>query len=310
MDDMTAEALEEKLANSASSAEDPTNAQPTEEIASAISDETAAIGQGGEEQAPGPIPLDRHQAILSKAREEAEQVRQEFEAYKQNLAWTSGLNQSQVQHSLDTVYQLQSDPLSFYRKLQREIEAHPHLGPQLKSPPEFKMPEPALRSQDGRAVWSSDQVQEILDYRTQQLEAKTAEQIGQIAAQLQQMREQEATRQAALAGRQSAEAAVNTLKQLPGWSDELEGKITRDFALIPPDRVQREGFKGILYELYLKHASPAQKKAAEQKVLSTLEQKAAAGTVKPSSGSAASASRPRNEFELEKWLRQQSGAAA
>lgn len=279
--------------------------QPTSTPADATSQSVSPEAGGGEGSAPvegGPIPLERHKAILEKARAEAEQIRQRY-------AWAESLNQDEVSRALGIFQDLNTDPLSFRERLQRELEAHPHLGPQLREPKQFEMPKPALLSQDGHGVWSAEQVQSIIEHANATAEARVARAEQQLLARLEGLEQRDRERVRYAEADRFSQAMVTELGQLPKFKD-LESAIAKDFAAAPAAQTSTPGdARATLLSLYLKHYQSKVASDAKTQVLSEAGKKVAAGTVDPSAGAASSVQRPTNRKELVKFLKERAGAA-
>jgi len=287
-----------------SSSADEQELSPPEEDTEAASIEPSSEGPASEEGQRGPIPYDRHKAVLTKQRGEAEVAAKAFEDYRTRVAWAEQVDQGQYQQQQQLLQELNSNPIDFLRKLQREIEAHPHLGPQLQQPAAFQMPEPFLQSQDGKPVYTAEQAQQIRDHDQATFEARLAEQAQTLGARQDRLEQVEQQRMAVSQAAQTSAGIMTQMRQDPTFV-KYEKDVQEAFAAMP-NRHREIGVQGALLEAYQQvirtKVLPSLKKESKTETLNTLQKKAAAGTVNPSSGAAMASTRPRNQKELAKLM--------
>jgi len=201
------------------------------------------------------------------------------------------------------------DPIDHYRRLERELKAHPHYGPQLERPGKFEMPKATLRSEDGREVYDVGQLQQIRDYDQQQFSAQFAQQAQEIESLKAYLQQREMQQTQASRAEQTSSAIMADLRALPNFSD-VEKDIAKELS-DHPEVIQQLGVQAAAYRAYViafkAKVLPKLKQAEKQDTLSTLQKKAAAGTVDPSQSGAAADKRPKNAKELAKVMKTMAG---
>lgn len=129
-----------------SAAESPT-AQPSSETtpaASASAETTAPSAatttpeatQTSSETKPavetGPIPLDRHKAILDGAYKERDEARQQLDGWK-SYEWAKQVPRETFEQIAQTQQRISTDPVGFVSDLIAELQGHETYGPQFRS---------------------------------------------------------------------------------------------------------------------------------------------------------------------------------
>jgi len=152
-------AMRDKAAPAAPSPAEPAGTAPAQ----------AAIAPAAAGEAPppvrGPIPYDRHQAVITNARREArEEAEKELKA---KLGWAERFNPQEAEQGTALVRWLQADPEGAISFLQRQRQ-----GQQPAAPAAPQMPEPDVVLGDGSKFYSADGAQKLLEWRDQQLEAR------------------------------------------------------------------------------------------------------------------------------------------
>jgi hypothetical protein len=131
---------------------------------------TQADGLAATPAQTGHIPLDRHQAVLTKQRNEAQA---QIDEIRQKYAWADKLSpqdQRKVQWLLE-------DPAGAIAYLQQE-----HARRQPAAPPDDPEPQADVELQDGSRFYSAQQQQKWAEWRERKLEARIT---GQFAPMLQ-----------------------------------------------------------------------------------------------------------------------------
>jgi hypothetical protein len=115
--------------------------------------------------ARGPIPYDRHEAVLTRARREA---REEAEKeYRQKLGWAERLNPQEAEAGANLLRWLHADPEGAISFLQRQRQGQSPAAP--AAPPR---PEPDVILADGSQFYSAEGAQQLVAWRDQQLVAQ------------------------------------------------------------------------------------------------------------------------------------------
>ena len=169
---------------------------PTEGVDTTPAPATEAsptVGSDGVQER-GPIPYDRHEAILANARQE--------------YAWANGLDQARVQQALSVFDHLQRDPSGMAQLLQRSQQQQ-------------QEPQPDLQDDQGRLFYSAEQAARLAQYQARResaaLEQKFTQRIGATEGYVQ--------RQQAL---EQAQAQLAEADTWPGFK-EHENAITDTF---------------------------------------------------------------------------------
>lgn len=297
-------APEQEDSSSSAEQEQPQLSADAEESAIETPDEGSVSSEDNTES-KGPLPFERHEAILAKARAETEAATKAYEDYKARVAWAENVNQSDVQQLQALTQELHADPIAFLRKLEREIAAHPHLGPQLKQPEQFKMPEPALVSQDGQPVWTAQQIQQIRDHDLATLRAEMSKQVTELQQGISQQAQVEQQRQALAEASQTSSAVLAEYREKPHFKDNEE-RIAQVYAEMSPEMQRRLGPIGSLEAAYsqvlLNEVLPAIEKSSKEKTLKNLKKKAAAATVEPGTAAGAGQAAPTNQKQIAQFL--------
>jgi hypothetical protein len=234
----------------------------------------------------GPIPVPRHKAILERARS---QHQQELQRVQERVTQFEQTYQS-LQPVLQWQQQFQQDPIAAFVTLANEMEAHPELGPRLRSQaarwlrggnggrqPEAvdQMPGPDLQGTDSQGNVVTFYSAEQQAKRDAWLEQRMT---GQFEQRIAPLAKAEAQRQEEAVARQLWDGAIERQgKVLSKWRQragftEHEGEIK---ALL----TSRPGTS--LDDAYFEIVVPKLSQTQRQQVLSDLRNKAAASTVNP-----------------------------
>ncbi len=254
----------------AESAPAPASAETTPVSDSQTTVETDAAPATAEPTAatstpPGPIPFERHQAILAKER----QTRESLES---SLAWAREFQPQQVRQWQQAITWLSSDPVGFYRAMGQQLTQR---GYSTQAQAEPQEPAPDLVTEQGKPVYSADQLKAWHRWNNAQLDEKYGRPLQQL---------QQASQVAEITQRASAEAQTTLHEARTTWEGfpELEPKI---YALMKSDgRVTLDSaYNRVFREEYL----PTLKTRERQAVLSDLAKKPGASTVSPSAAGTA-----------------------
>lgn len=120
--------------------------------------------------ASGSMPVDRHKAVLTNARNKARaEVEREVQA---KYGWADTFDRARAEHGLGILNGLDKAPEQTLRHLAQI------LGVALPAPeaPKQKVPlTPSLTLDDGRKVWDADQVQQLLQDQAAQFDQRLAD---------------------------------------------------------------------------------------------------------------------------------------
>jgi hypothetical protein len=230
----------------------------------------------------GPIPFQRHEAILKTTREKVatetrEAVEKELGPWRQVM---SSFRPDEFAPVVDKLASLSRDPVAFYRDLGQELQRNgllpdqppPH-APTRSAAPQGSEPEPDLVNPDtGELLYSAPQLQKALAWREQQIESRLRREMQPLMEShrtAQQERELSTLTTAATAKASEAIAEAQTWEGF----DELKPKIA---ALMRNDR--RYSLEGAYLKVYQTEYVPTRKQRERESVVAELKQKGRAGS--------------------------------
>lgn len=248
--------------------------------------ETGAQPATGER---GPIPYERHEAILRNARAE--------------YAWAKGLNPQEAQNALRFARAAQANPAAFRAWLDKRGGNQQATGAQGKS--SFQLPKPLLSSEDGRGAYAAEQMGEILSSHEQAIMSRLQPIIDHVVGQQTERHEaqtRESTRKLAKSALDRAMASPQFSENKDAIRDMLSSEefapIREEYGLIPAMLfAYMEVLKTKVFPSY-------QTAAAEQVRLDNLRKaNSSRGSQQPSGSSGAPAKvELRNVTDLEKHM--------
>ncbi len=279
-DNAASESPTDEPSSEASSAE-PSAAAPTSQPTPPKTDEQTRDSRG-------PIPYDRHQAVLTNARNEAQRA---LEAERAKYGWVQpyverGLTQEQFEYLIQAGQTLGSDPVRFLNEVvgtdnpaiqqwaaqvlqaSRRAEA--------SGASDDAEPQPDLQTPDGLLVYSAQQQVKREAWVKRQLLAEVQGTIKPLVDERQQ-REQERAYQATVAKvTGEAEQTVNELKELPHFWENRKAILAE---------WQSHGGKLSLERAFLnvlkRDIFPTLSQTAQAKVVADMRKQAHAGSVNP-----------------------------
>ena len=256
---------------------DATEAAPTAPSTSADTEQDATgttPDAAGTTRAPGAIPYPRFQEVV--------QQRQQLEQRLQQLSWAQAIP-SEAAPAIQQLYQsLQADPIG---TLVNEAEAlmqsgNPEAAQALRSAaarwlrgargapaaPEIDLT-PSLQSEDGRAVYTADQVQALVDQ-------KVAEHLGKLEGRIKPFEEQaqeQRVQQMVSEIRSRAKAQADEVRSYPHFAEHKDAilSLLRSDPTITPEKA------------WMKVVLPTLTLRQQQQAVQTLQAKAQAGAVAP-----------------------------
>jgi hypothetical protein len=205
----------------------------------------------------GPIPFDRHKAVLDNARKE----------YEQKYAWAQGINPEQGYQLAGLARALAQDPVATYRAIGAQLEAAGLLqgaNGQQPPPPGSDKPQPDLITEDGRRVYSAQQAEALNDWGMKQMEQRIAQRFGPIEQQFQMS-------QVMAEANSTASQVLQEASQWPHFNEcavEIRDEMIRD------KRLSLEG-------AYRRVVVPKLRQLERASVLKELKQKPSATTMNP-----------------------------
>ena len=162
-----------------SSPAQPDSPAPSRDAATTAPPEDS--GSGVPPSTQGPIPYERHTAILDNARTKA---RQEAETeYRAKYGWAERYDPQVVEQSSRLYQWLTQDPQGFAGYLQQQLQS--------QAPAKDEMPEPDLRAEDGTPVYSAPQLQKYSEWQQRQWQKQVEQQVAPLQQMAQQMQARE-----------------------------------------------------------------------------------------------------------------------
>lgn len=188
---------------------DSSSGSPSEPVSA--TPPTAESGTDGftPSESAGPLPFERHKAILEKARTEARAAAEQ--EWKAKYGWAERYQPEQVTQAVQLAKLLEQDPHRAVAMLQAALaQSDPPKAPEI--------PQPDLRAEDGTPVYSAPQMQKLLEWQRDQMQSQIEAQYGPVRDRV---RFQE------VAMRAQQEASQTLTKARAEWPlfTELEGDI-------------------------------------------------------------------------------------
>ncbi len=282
-------------------ADSPPASSPEADATSAPSPEAAteppvgtpregAQAESGQQQ--GPIPFDRHQAILAKEREERDRL-------SQRVAWAeeltkSGYTPDQIRDAISTFEQIGQAPDKFFEGYYQSLVNDPRYGPQMRSAAARILaghrsqaesdPEPQPDWQDrttGQAAYSPEQMRKWQEWHSRQLEAKLGERIAPLETERQQREEQARLAQwGKQAYDESYQATTREIEEtiaLPHCKERLSDIKAYLKETATQDGLYTKSFKDAYLHVLTTKVLPELSQTERAKTLTEMKTKAAAG---------------------------------
>ena len=242
-------------------------------------------------QPHGPVPFDRHKAILDGAYGERDTARREFQEYKERHGWADQVDPQEFQHLQRWSTAYREDPVKWMAETISELrQMYPHLTPALTSEaarilggarglhttpePEIEPDIPVLDPQ-GNVVSQAFSADRVKQYVTRAV----AEALGRDVAPLKKSVEDQQASVVAQRERAASIADADAVyKQAEQWHGFAEHKpaIAKAFHAHPNWSLQ-DAYLHVLHTEIL----PKFDQASQTKLLTQLKTQAAGGTVRP-----------------------------
>lgn len=229
----------------------------------------------------GPIPFQRHEAILKTTREKVAQetrqaVEQEIGPWRQVM---SSFRPEEFAPVVDKLASLSRDPVAFYRDLGQELQrngllpnqSQPH-APTRSAAPQGAEPEPDLvNPETGELLYSAPQLQKALAWREAQIESRLRAELQPLVESHRQGQQERELTQIKTTADKNAADAIAEASQWEGF-EELKPKIA---ALMRQDR--RYSLEGAYTRVFQTEYLPGLKQRERASVVAELNQKGRAG---------------------------------
>jgi hypothetical protein len=156
----------------------PPDAPPDPSLAQAATQPDGTSEAPGSLPNRGPIPFDRHQAVLTRTRNEvSEKARRETLA---EFGIAEGLSPDEVRTGVTMFQSLKRGGVGFLDYLRNQIDPQAAAAPSPQKPAEDPEPEPDIPLTDGRSTFSADQLRTWHQWHERKLQAQMDEKYGPI----------------------------------------------------------------------------------------------------------------------------------
>jgi hypothetical protein len=277
-----------------------------------------AAGDGSPSQATdewdpsaGPLPYERHKAILentrTKARDEAQQ------AIQQQYGWALQVGPEHFQAITNLARQWAQDPVSFVLGALDDLTGSPEYAPQLRShvakilatrpqnggngqthAPVQEEPQPDIVV-DGYSWYSAQKLAERDRWLSNQLLTQVRQELQPLQQDMQSRQERETIQAATQAANTFAKDTLAQMTRLPYFAEQ-KAEIEKVFRSMPPmpDAQVGQAIRDAYIQVLATKVLPSLSSNAKSELLSSLNQKAAASARNPSTGAVAVAARPKS----------------
>ena len=156
----------------------------------------------------GSIPVPRVRKIIENARAKA---RAEAQAQLDAIAWAKEVDKAQVEEALNVIKFANDNPVEFYRQVTSRLRSDPALAQEIErvwsptpaAPEQPKAdadpkPQPDVLLEDGRLVFSADQMEKLLGWQERNLESKVSQKLKPIEDARRQQEQHQAIEQESL----------------------------------------------------------------------------------------------------------------
>lgn len=212
------------------------------------------------EKPRGPIPYDRHEAVLNNVRKEYEWVNEHGDAQS-------------VQRKLAILRRAEQDPAGFARDFMAAARLDPQalFGPPPAAPTPVQAeaaPEPDILLENGQLSYSHERLNQLLEWKERQIEQRVQQSLAPIQQRvaIADMQEQAAVR------------ARSELAQAESWPGFVEAKQElRQFLVNNPTATLRDAYIAVVPARLAEQAKSSATQGY-QKALTELQQKAGAAS--------------------------------
>lgn len=214
----------------------------------------------------GPIPYERHEAVLRAEREK-----------RKALEWAANVSPDRYRQMSEWYEMADRNPVEFYKRFEAGLKQHPvwaqYLQPQQPQRDANPEPEPDLVAESGQPVYSAQQLRKWQEWNN----AKTKAEFQSMVSPLLQKEQQSQMHAQAM---DFAKRTVEELKDLEGF-EELKPEIAKH---LKADR--RLSPLGAYKRAYAESYKPKMAQASRDSLLAEMNQKAHANTANPTAQAA------------------------
>jgi hypothetical protein len=219
---------------------------------------------GGESR--GPIPYDRHEAILRAERDK-----------RKNLEWAANVNPDRYRQMSEWFEAADRNPVEFHKRFEAALKQHPTWGQYLQQPQQPQQaaaePEPDLVAENGQPVYSAPQLRKWQEWN----HAKDQADLQKLISPLLQKEQQS---QMETQAKDFAKRWIDELSGLEGFDTlraDIAKRLKEDRRLSP-----LTAYKRAYAEVY----KPQQAQASRDTLLAEMNQRATANTGNPNAAAA------------------------
>jgi hypothetical protein len=277
--DAGSDSAPEQPSSQASDAE-PSAAGPPSSTTPSLTDETARDSRG-------PIPYDRHEAVLTKARNDAARALEEERArQRETFGWVkpyidAGLNQEQLTYLVQMGSKFAGDKRGFLDALADDPAvqewAVARAAQQAKATQQDAKPQPDLVAPNGTLVYSDHQLEALLEWRDRQTQGKIDATLKPILTE----REERIAREKADAefseAQGKAQAIFDRYKSLPNFRENMPAIRAKYVELL------QQGIADVGYA-YSLVVTPTLSDAGRTQAIADMKRAAHSGAMNPKSG--------------------------
>ena len=257
--------------------------------------EPAAVTATGETKPPGPIPFERHKAILENERKARQPLETELQSYRQREA--------QFREAEEFRRAFESDPGAYWTEIGDKLAAttegqaflRSQAGKWLRTGKAASaadlpddMPDADLQDREGHEVYSKGRMREVVSWLRQHLKGELQAEIAPLTQQHQLNEQRAKAQQLATDVAQKATTTLQAWRTSPGWTKELEPQIKARYADLLKAGHEAHEALGLAYAQVV---VPTLGQREQAKVISSLQSKTAATTVAPGRGLSSPATR-------------------
>ena len=305
------EAAEAKLSSSAPSdagapsapepAAAPEPASPATVARQPEADETTAAAPSAEEET-GPIPFDRHKAILQKRTDDTRN--EALAAMRRDYGWAMDLGPENFAQVVQMMQSYAANPVQFIADALNDLNAHPQYAQQIRTHIARALasrgismddePQPDLDLGNGVTLYSAKQQAARDQWAERQTLNKFRAELEPIQRDLSQRAERDRVAQIQSDANQFARDTIAKMEKLP-YFNEYRKDIETTFAAMPPmpDQLVGQAILEAYVDVLQKKALPNLSNSAQSALISDLNTKAAAATRPPTGGAPAQQNRPK-----------------
>ncbi len=262
------------------------------------------------EPPPGPLPYERHKAILDKAYAERDTLKAQMEA----LSWAQQVPADVAPRLVEMARRVQGDPVGFLVELATEVQNDPRhaaalrshaakvLGQRASAPqqaPADEEPGPDIVV-DGHKWYSGEQQAKREAWLTRKLVSELGsvidERVAPVATLAQRVADAERQQETTKAANAFAATEFEKVSKLPGFLEHRQAigeAFSAEMAKIPLEQ-QDQLAPVVLRDVYHSVVLPTLAKTSAESVAKTLTAKAVKGSLGAQPTVAATSSRPRS----------------